>query len=98
MDYDPDLNNSLEVLDFLVDYGLLEQNSPAYGIAQLYLYKGESSLSKKQKAIFTTYVAPFLFKKCDRCDQGIEFLALANAYSEGVMLCSYHMHKHHKDE
>jgi hypothetical protein len=30
--------------------------------------------------------------------QGIELPALPNAYDEGIMLCSYHMHKYFKGE
>lgn len=98
MDYDPELGDNLDALEALVCLGYIDKDTPAYGIAKLYLHEGESALSEKQKFIFDKHVAPVLFKECTRCGEGIELTALALAYEEGSMLCSYHMHKHHKDE
>ncbi|MFH2133944.1 MAG: hypothetical protein ABII81_02025 [Pseudomonadota bacterium] len=98
MDYDPELVDNLDALEMLADMGIIDKDAPAYGIAKLYLHVGLEALSEKQKFIFDKQVAPVIFKSCARCSEGIELSALPNAYEEDLMLCSYHMHKHHKDE
>lgn len=98
MDYDPELSDDLQAIEILADMGYLDRDKPEYGITQLYLHKGLSALSNKQQYIFNTIVAPAILRSCARCGEGIELSALPNAYEEGLMLCSYHMHKHHKDE
>lgn len=94
----PELGGNLQALEELVDMGYIDRDSSAYGISKLYLHEGESSLSEKQKYVFNKEVAPVIFKSCARCSEGIELSALPIAYEEDLMLCSYHRHKHYKDE
>jgi hypothetical protein len=95
---DPELGDNLQALEELADMGYIDRESPAYGIAQKYLHEGEASLSEKQKYIFHTELAPVIFKSCERCSEIIELSALPIAFEEDLMLCTYHRHKHYKDE
>jgi hypothetical protein len=95
---DPELGDNLQALEELVDMGYIDRDTAAYGIAKKYLHEGEASLSEKQKYVFNKEVAPVIFKSCARCSEGIELSALPIAYEEDLMLCSYHRHKHYKDE
>lgn len=95
---DPELGDNLQALEELTDMGYIDRDTPAYGIAKQYLHEGEASLSEKQKYVFNKEVAPVIFKSCARCSEGIELSALPIAYEEDLMLCSYHRHKHFKDE
>lgn len=47
----------------LLDEGLLEEGTPAYGIAQLVIKSGYDNLSKKQKHAFDTHVGAPLSKR-----------------------------------
>ena len=98
MDDDPGLSDDLEALDALAEMGYIDRDSPEYGIAKHFLHKGLDALSEKQRYIFDKYVAPVLHKSCQTCGEAIELSALPNAYDEGLMLCSYHMHIRFKDD
>ena len=95
---DPEIGDNLQALEELADMGYIDRDSAAYGIVKQYLHEGESSLSEKQKYVFNKDVAPVIFKTCARCSEVIELSALPIAYEEDLMLCSYHRHKHYKDE
>jgi hypothetical protein len=95
---DPELDDNLQALEELADMGYIDRDTSAYGIAKKFLHEGESSLSEKQKYVFNKEVAPVIFKSCTRCSESIEPSALPIAYEEDLMLCSYHRHKHYKDE
>ncbi|HKI62531.1 MAG TPA: hypothetical protein VKA31_09580 [Mariprofundaceae bacterium] len=95
---DPELGDNLQALEELADMGYIDRDTAAYGIAKKYLHEGEASLSEKQKYVFNKEIAPVIFKSCSRCSEGIELSALPIAYEEDLMLCSYHRHKHYKDE
>lgn len=98
MNTDPELGDNLEALSTLADMGYLDKDSAAFGIAQQYFHEGYDSLSSKQKHLFDKHVTPVIGKECGACGEGIELSALPNAYEEGVMLCSYHMYRLHKDD
>lgn len=95
---DTELGDNLDALDTLADMGYIDKDAPEYGIAQLFLHEGLGALSEKQKFVFDKRVAPVLFKKCARCGEVIELSALPSAYEEELMLCSYHMYEHQKDD
>jgi len=95
---DPELGDNLLAIDELADMGYLDRDSSAYGIAQLYLHEGESNFSEKQRYVFNKEILPVISKACTRCGEGIELSSLPIAYEEDLMLCSYHRHKHFKDE
>ncbi|HLP97348.1 MAG TPA: hypothetical protein VK149_02770 [Sideroxyarcus sp.] len=95
---DTEIGDNLDALDTLADMGYIDKDAPAYGIAKLFFHEGLDALSEKQRFIFDKHVAPVLFKTCARCGEAIEFFALPSAYEEDMMLCSYHMHKHQRDE
>ncbi|MBB1311895.1 hypothetical protein H5162_21035 [Pseudoalteromonas sp. SR41-8] len=98
MNTDPELGDNIDALDTLADMGYLNKESPAYGIAQQWLHEGEDTLSCKQLFLFNKEIRPVIGKSCGVCGEGIELSALANAYSEGKMLCSYHMYQFQKDD
>jgi|HubBroStandDraft_4_1064222.scaffolds.fasta_scaffold288435_2 hypothetical protein len=56
-DYDVDL---YEAVRDLVDEGLLEEGTPAYGIAQQVVHLGYDSLSPKQRTLYDAVVIPAL--------------------------------------
>ncbi|MEF0147058.1 hypothetical protein [Pseudomonas guariconensis] len=57
---DWDLN---EVIQDLIDEGLLEEGSAGYGVAQQAIHEGYDSLSPKQKHVFDKYVGERLAKR-----------------------------------
>jgi hypothetical protein len=56
-DYDVDL---YEAVRDLVDEDLLEEGTPAYGIAQQVVHLGYDSLSPKQRTLYNAVVIPAL--------------------------------------
>jgi hypothetical protein len=98
MNTDPELGDNIDALDTLADMGYLDKESLAYGIAQQWLHEGEDTLSSKQLFLFNKEIRPVIGKSCGVCGEGIELSALANAYSESKMLCSYHMYQFQKDD
>jgi hypothetical protein len=59
-DYDAELFDRIEDL---VAEGILEEGSPAFGVAQHVIHQGYASLTAKQKALYDTLVVPALEKR-----------------------------------
>jgi hypothetical protein len=95
---DPHLGDNLQALESLADMGYLGRDTPAFGIAKMFVHEGEDRMSPKQREIFKKHVASVIFHTCQRCGEEIELWALPDAYDQDLMLCSYHQHKHHKGE
>lgn len=45
-----------DLIQDLLDEGLLEEGTPGYGVAQQAIHEGYESLSEKQKYVFDRYV------------------------------------------
>jgi hypothetical protein len=56
-DYDEALH---EAIEDLVDQGLLEEGSPAFGVAQQVIHQGYDSLTLWQRAVYDAVVVPAL--------------------------------------
>jgi hypothetical protein len=63
-----------EEIEDLVAEGRLEEEMPAYGVAQKVIHEGYDSLSPNQGWVFDTYVAPAL----ERRKKELRLLEIAN--------------------
>lgn len=54
-----------DAIQDLVDEGLLEEDTPAHGIAKQVVEQGYESLSDKQRRVFDTVVTPALDKRTE---------------------------------
>ncbi len=84
MHYDSDAEDFFEILEELIDEGLLVRNSPAHGAAKQCADRGFESLSRAQKFNYDTVIIPLLRKKAcsvPNCDERVH---------QGFGLCSYH--------
>jgi hypothetical protein len=52
-----------EAMQDLLDEGMLEEGTPAYGIAQQVIHTGYDSLSPKQRTLYDAVVMPALTKR-----------------------------------
>lgn len=52
-----------DAIQDLVDEGLLEEGTPAYGIAQQVITQGWNSLSDRQRWVYEKHVEPLLKKR-----------------------------------
>jgi hypothetical protein len=52
-----------EAIQDLLDEGMLEEGTPAYGIAQQVIHTGYDSLSPKQRTLYDAVVVPALRKR-----------------------------------
>jgi hypothetical protein len=52
-----------EEIEDLVAEGVLEEGTPAYGVAQKVIHEGYDFLSQNQRWVFDTYVAPALERR-----------------------------------
>lgn len=93
MDYDPEVAADVNALGELAEMGIIDQESPSFGVALKCLEEGYKSLSEKQRYVFDTYIAPKISKECAVCRQGIPISDLPIAYESGVDLCSYHLNR-----
>lgn len=63
-----------EEIEDLVAEGVLEEGTPAYGVAQKVIHEGHDLLSPNQRWVFDTYVAPAL----ERRKKELQLLEIAN--------------------
>ena len=89
-------SDNMLALRMLGEMGIIDPLSPAFGVARLYLHKGLDAMTQEQRLIFDQQVAPILLQKCGRCDDDVEFSTLPDAYEQGSMLCSRHLHQRDK--
>lgn len=54
------------MLDELVDSGVVDCESPAFGVARQCLERGYESLSPAQRAVYDRHIAPHLTKRAER--------------------------------
>ena len=57
-----------DAIEDAVDAGWLEEDTPAYGVAQKVIYEGYESLSPKQRYVYDTYVVPALEKRAEEVE------------------------------
>ena len=95
---DLQLSDNIIALRMLGEMGIIDPLSSAFGVARLYLHKGLDALTKEQRSVFDQQLAPILLQKCSRCDNDVEFSTLPDAYEQGAMLCSRHLHQRSKGE
>lgn len=62
-----------ESIQDLVDEGLLEDGTPAHGVAQQVIHSGYDSLSPKQRALYDSVVAPALEKRHEELENRRRF-------------------------
>ena len=65
MDFDQQLHDDIEDL---VDEGLLDKESAAYGIAQQMIHRGPRSLTAAQQAVWDTEVGPKLVERKEQIE------------------------------
>jgi hypothetical protein len=95
---DPKLDDNMSALRMLGEMGIIDPLSSAFGVARLYLHKGLDAMTQEQRFVFDQQVAPILLQKCGRCDEYVQFSTLPDAYEQGSMLCSRHLHQRNKGE
>ena len=65
-DYDVELH---EAIRDLVEEGILEKATPAYGVAQQVIHIGYDSLSPKQRWLYDQVVIPALTRRADELER-----------------------------
>ena len=98
MSDDQQLSDNMSALRMLGEMGIIDPLSSAFGVARLYLHKGLDAMTQEQRVIFDQQVGPILLQKCGRCDDDVQFSTLPDAYEQGSMLCSRHLHQRDKGE
>ena len=94
---DPHLSDDLWALELLADVGYLDREKAEFGIAKLFVHEGEDAMTTAQLLVFRRHVKPKICRACEICGDGIELSTLPDAYEQGLMLCSYHLYRHHKE-
>lgn len=64
-----------EAVQDLVDEGLIEDKSPAYGVAQQVVSMGHESLSPKQRVLYDAVIVPALKKRAEE----IKIIGIVNS-------------------
>ena len=57
-----------EAITDLVDEGMLEEGTPAYGVAQQVIDRGYGSLTLKQRAVYDAVVVPALKRRAEQLE------------------------------